>query len=228
MRSKQVAGEKAAEYVKSGMLVGLGTGSTAYFAIKKLGERMRQELKIQAVATSLATEKLAKEENIPLIALADVDSLDVTIDGADEFDPNLNLIKGGGGALFREKLIASLSDQLIIITDASKEVPVLGAFPLPIEIVIFGWEITMKRIQAMGAKATVRMKEGKPFLTDNGNYILDCEFGPIHDPADLHLRLIQLVGVVETGLFIGMTSMVIVGNEEGELKIFNAHNVNKT
>ncbi|MCL4152039.1 UNVERIFIED_CONTAM: hypothetical protein GTU68_043506 [Idotea baltica] len=206
------------------MCVGLGTGSTAYFAIKKLGERVQQGLKIQAVATSLATEKLAKEENIPLIPLSDVDSLDMTIDGADEFDPNLNLVKGGGGALFREKLIASLSNELIIITDARKEVPVLGAFPLPVEIVVFGWEITQRRIQKMGAKATVRMNGNEPFLTDNGNYILDCEFGPIHDPAELHISLIQLVGVVETGLFIGMTSMVIVGNEQGESKIFNAKN----
>ena len=221
MTSKQIAGEKAVEGVKSGMCVGLGTGSTAYFAIKKLGEKVRKGLDITAVATSLATEKLAQEEQIQMVPLAKIESIDITIDGADEFDPGLNLIKGGGGALFREKLIASLSKELVIIADPSKEVAVLGAFPLPLEIVPFGWEITQRRVAKLGGNPTLRSQNGSPYLTDNGNYILDCQFGTIPNPASLHQELIQMIGVVETGLFIDMTSHVVMGYENGEVKIFH-------
>ncbi len=212
---KRIVGEKAAEYVKDGMTVGLGTGSTVKWTILKLGEMVADGLRIRAVPTSVSTEILAKEHNIPLIDFSEVTELDLTIDGADEIDPYFNLIKGGGGALLREKLVAAASKQFIVVADETKLVEKLGNFPLPIEIVQFGWEITRNRIAKLGMKPTRRLKANEPFISDNGNLILDCRCGDIDNPADLHARIKSLVGVVETGLFIGMTETVIVAGAEG-------------
>jgi ribose 5-phosphate isomerase A len=221
MSPKEIAGRRAAEWAEPGMKIGLGTGSTAYFAVEALGERVRQGLNIQAVPTSRATEALARQRGIPLIPLSPGLTLDLTIDGADEIDPLLSLIKGGGGALFREKLVASITHELIIIADAGKMVPVLGQFPLPVEIVPFGWEITCARIEALGCNPVLRMAEGKPYLTDNQNYILDCHCGEIRDPAALHDRLKQLLGVVETGLFVNMASRAVIAHPDGHTEIRN-------
>ncbi|KLA06406.1 ribose 5-phosphate isomerase A [Bacillus cereus group sp. MYBK77-1] len=213
---KQLAGEYAANFVKDGMKVGLGTGSTAYWAIQKLGQRVKEGLSIQAVPTSKETEALAKQLNIPLILLNDVQRLDLTIDGADEIDSNLQLIKGGGGALLREKIVASSSKELIIIADESKFVTRLGTFPLPVEIIPFSWKQTERKIQSLGCQTTLRLKNNEIFITDNNNMIVDCIFpNHIATPSDLHKRLKMITGVVETGLFVNMTSKAIIGTKNG-------------
>ena len=218
MNPKQLAGEKSTEFIRSGMKIGLGTGSTAYFMVKKVGEMIRGGLDITATATSKATEELAQAEGIPLVGLAELDFLDLTIDGADEFTDDLQLIKGGGGALYREKVVASISKELIIITDPRKYVQKLGAFTLPVEVVPFGSEISQRRIEAMGGKVKIRKTEGEIFKTDNGNLIFDCDFGLIEDPKELDKQLKLLVGVVETGLFIDMATKVIMAQSDGTLK----------
>ncbi|MDA1601380.1 ribose-5-phosphate isomerase RpiA [Bacillus cereus] len=216
MNLKQLAGEYAADYVKDGMKVGLGTGSTVYWAIQKLGERVKEGLSFQAVPTSKETEALAQQLNIPLISLNDVQSLDLTIDGADEIDSNLQLIKGGGGALLREKIVASSSKELIIIVDESKVVTRLGTFPLPIEIIPFSWKQTERKIQSLGCQTTLRLKNNETFITDNNNVIIDCVFPHnISNPANIHTQLKMITGVVETGLFVNMTSKAIVGTKSG-------------
>ncbi|SCM95191.1 Ribose-5-phosphate isomerase A [Bacillus mycoides] len=221
MNLKQLAGEYAADFVKDGMKIGLGTGSTVYWTIQKLGQRVQEGLSIQAVPTSKETEVLAQQLNIPLISLNDIQTLDLTIDGADEIDSNLQLIKGGGGALLREKIVASSSKELIIIADESKIVTHLGAFPLPVEITPFSWKQTENKIQSLGCQTTLRLKNNETFITDNNNIIIDCVFpNHISNPANLHDQLKMITGVVETGLFINMTSKVIIGTENGikELK----------
>lgn len=219
MKAKQIAGEKAAEYVKDGMIIGLGTGSTAYWAVKKVGEMVREGLNIQAIPTSEETKKLAEDLDIPLTTLADVSYIDLTIDGADEVDSDLNLIKGGGGALVREKIVAHHSKRLIIIVDESKLVDKLGAFPLPVEVVHFGAVKTLNNLEKFGCEAKLRKKEGKLFNTDNHNYIIDCNFEVIENSQELNNQLNELPGVVETGLFVDMANKVIVGTNQGELKI---------
>ncbi|MDM5433669.1 ribose 5-phosphate isomerase A [Bacillus hominis] len=221
MNLKQLAGEYAADFVKDGMKIGLGTGSTVYWTIQKLGQRVQEGLSIQAVPTSKETEVLAKQLNIPLISLNDIQILDLTIDGADEIDSDLQLIKGGGGALLREKIVASSSKELIIIADESKIVTHLGAFPLPVEITPFSWKQTENKIQSLGCQTTLRLKNNETFITDNNNIIIDCVFpNHISNPANLRDQLKMITGVVETGLFINMTSKVIIGTENGikELK----------
>lgn len=219
MKAKQIAGEKAAEYVKDGMIVGLGTGSTAYWAVKKVGEMVADGLNIRAVPTSEETRSLAEDLNIPLVSLADVNYIDLTIDGADEVDSDLNLIKGGGGALVREKIVAHHSKKLIIIVDDSKLVDKLGAFPLPVEVVHFGADKTLINLEKFDCQPKFRKEEGELFNTDNHNYIIDCNFEVIENPKDLNNELNELPGVVETGLFVEMTDKVIIGNNQGELKI---------
>ncbi|WP_336772061.1 ribose-5-phosphate isomerase RpiA [Paenibacillus sp. MMO-58] len=219
MESKRIAAEKAVELVKDGMKVGLGTGSTAYWAIQAIGRRVKEEgLTIQAVATSVQSEQLAKELGIPMMPFADVDVLDLTIDGADEVDPALHLIKGGGGALLREKIVAAASKQLIIIVDESKDVKQLGKFPLPVEIVPFAFELTVKKLRKLGCEPKLRKKGEELYVTDNGNYIADCEFGAITDPEALHDDLNRIPGVVDNGLFIHMASLVIVGSADGSIR----------
>ncbi|HDR7356447.1 ribose 5-phosphate isomerase A [Bacillus cereus] len=213
---KQLAGEYAANFVKDGMKVGLGTGSTVYWTIQKLGERVKEGLSFQAVPTSKETEVLAKQLNISLISLNDVQSLDLTIDGADEIDANLQLIKGGGGALLREKIVATSSKELIIIADESKLVTHLGTFPLPVEIIPFSWKQTERKIQSLGCQTTLRLKNNETFITDNNNMIIDCIFPHnITNPANLHTQLKMITGVVETGLFVNMTSKAIIGTKNG-------------
>lgn len=213
-RNKQVVGKKAVKFIEDGMVVGLGTGSTVYYMLEALGERVEKGLKIKGIPTSIKTEEIAKEFKIPLQDQSQVTNIDLALDGADEVDPNFNLIKGGGGSLLREKIIGSRVKQLIILIDESKRVDTLGNFGLPIEVVPFCWELTKKDIEALGGKAILRKEKekGKVFVTDNGNYILDYDFGKIKDPKNLHERLKLITGVVETGLFYDMVSKVLIGS----------------
>lgn len=217
MEAKRLAAEKAVEYVKDGMVVGLGTGSTTYYAIQKLGLKIKQGLKIKAIATSQQSAILGQELGIELISFAEVDQIDVTIDGADEVNPQWHLIKGGGGALLREKIVAAASSQLIIVVDHTKVVDQLGKFPLPLEIVPFGYEMTLKLITNLGCQARLRTTNGEKFITDNGNYIVDCNFDQINEPNKLNTKLNLIPGVVENGLFIDCTTKVIVGYEDGSV-----------
>ncbi len=210
---KKAAGEKATEFINDGMTLGLGSGSTVYWLLKKLGELVEQGLDIKGIPSSKRTEGWANEFNIPLTDFSQVQTLDLAIDGADEIDPDFNLTKGGGGSLLREKLVNAAAEQLIIIADESKIVTQLGRFPLPVEVVPFGWEVTAQRIAELGTNPQLRKKEDTVFVTNNGNYILDCPFDSIPNPKDLHQQLKLLLGVVETGLFIGMTDTVIVAGE---------------
>lgn len=222
MNPKQVAGIWAANQVSSGMKVGLGTGSTAYFAIQRLGERLTEGLRITATATSVETENLAREWNIPLLSLAEIGRLDLTIDGADEISPQLSLIKGGGGALFREKMVHLQSSKVIIIADERKVVQTLGAFPLPIEVVPFGHEITKNKLEALELQPILRLNaDGQPYLTDNQNLIYDCHASVIEDPNGLDPAIKSITGVVETGLFLGIASMAVIGSESGDVRLLS-------
>jgi len=210
-QEKQLAGEASLRYVEDGQVVGLGTGSTAVFAIRGLGDRVRAGLKIRGIPTSVRSRDLATELGIPLTTFDDVQQIDVTIDGADEFDPQLNLIKGGGGALLREKIVASASKKLVIVTDASKQVATLGKFPLPVEVIKFAQALVAREIAALVAKVELRKDAaGQAYVTDEGNHILDCSFGQIVDPPALARRLSDMPGVVEHGLFVGMASVVMM------------------
>lgn len=226
-RAKYVAAKRAVEYVEDGMRVGLGTGSTAAWMVRCLGELVREDgLQITCVATSSRTAKLARDVGLKVSSLGDIKWLDLTIDGADEFDPNLNLIKGGGGALLQEKIVATASDQMIVITDASKEVEKLGAFPLPVEVIPFGWETTktlleetLINLDVMGRTGRLRAEDGKPFVTDEGNYIVDLNLRRIGNPRQVSLVLNQIPGVVENGLFIDICDVVIIGKSNGRVEV---------
>jgi ribose 5-phosphate isomerase A len=210
-QEKELAARASLQFVHDGDVVGLGTGSTAAYAIRFLGERVRSGLKIRGVSTSAQTQNLAASLGIPLTTLQEVEQIDVTIDGADEFDPELRLIKGGGGALLREKVIASATRQEIIIVDSSKQVSVLGKFPLPVEVIRFAEAIVSKKISALGAAVQLREDgAGKPFITDEGHQILDCHFGQIPDPTALAHTLSEMPGVVEHGLFINLADAVLL------------------
>lgn len=212
---KKAAGEKAAEYIQNGMTIGLGSGSTVYWTIQKLGELVSQGLEIKAIPSSTETGRLAKQAGIPLTTFSEVNELDLSIDGADEVDQKFNLIKGGGGALVREKFVDSFTKKFIVVVDESKIVSKLGSFPLPVEVVPFGWEVTTKTLADVGCTPVLRKKDGEIFRSDNGNYIVDCHFSRIDHPASLHNQLKQLLGVVETGLFIDMANVLIVGGNDG-------------
>jgi len=217
---KKVAAEKAVDQIKDGMIVGLGTGSTVKYAIKKLGVQVRNGLNIQIIPTSNATKKLAQQEQIPIISLNDDHEIDLTIDGADEVDSNLNVLKGGGGALTREKIVAFHSKRVIIVVDDSKVVKSLGInFPLPVEVVKFEWEATKRSLQGFGCEVKLRDIMDDPFITDNGNYILDCEFDRITEPEQLEHDINMIPGVVENGLFIGLVNQVIVGSSQGVMTL---------
>ena len=217
-KEKQAAAGAAAELVQSGNIVGLGSGSTATYAVKVLGERVRNGLKIIGIPTSQKTKQLAEQLGIPLATLDEHPQIDIDIDGADEIDPRLNLIKGGGGALLREKIIASASRRFIVVGDSSKQVVHLGKFPLPVEVVPFAQSLVSKRIAALGAQVSLR-GAGNPFVTDEGHHILDCTFGEIADPPALAEKLRAIPGVVEHGLFIGMVEMALVGKDGGVIQI---------
>ncbi|MCL6571173.1 MAG: ribose-5-phosphate isomerase RpiA [Bacillus sp. (in: Bacteria)] len=212
---KKAAGEKVIEYIQDGMVLGLGSGSTVYWTLKKLGELVEQGLNVKGIPSSKRTEGLAVEFKIPLTDFSKVQSLDLAFDGADEIDPYFNLTKGGGGSLVREKIVDAQAKKLIIVADQSKMVSQLGKFPLPVEILQFGWEVTAQKIADLGAKPVLREREGRVFISNNGNYILDCHFNIIPNPERLHQELKLLLGVVETGLFIGMTDTVIIGGTDG-------------
>lgn len=216
MNLKQIAGERAIEYVKDGMVVGLGTGSTTYFAIKRLGMMAAEGLSIIGIPTSAQTENIAKESGIQLSNLEEYPEIDVTIDGADEVDPNLDLIKGMGGALFREKIVASASEMEVIVVDPSKMVDILGTkSPLPVEAAKYGWKNCLEKLKGLGCDAKPRIKNASLFITDNGNYIIDCSFEKIDDPKELESEINNIPGVIENGLFLGLTDIVIMGTEDG-------------
>jgi len=212
-QEKELAARASLQFVRDGDVVGLGSGSTAAYAVRYLGKRVRAGMKIRGIATSVQTQNLAASVGIPLTTLEEVRRIDVTIDGADEFDPELRLIKGGGGALLHEKIVASASRQVIIITDSSKQVCVLGKVPLPVEVIRFAEAVVSKKISALGATVQLRKDTaGKPFITNEGNHILDCHFGQIPDPPALAHTLSEIPGVVEHGLFINLADLVLLGN----------------
>jgi ribose 5-phosphate isomerase A len=219
MDAKKLAAEKAAAYVEDGMIVGLGTGSTATWAIKALGEKVKAGLNIKAVASSIKSENLAKQYGIALVDFLELSFIDITIDGADEVDAQSNLIKGGGGALLREKILAYNSRQFIVTVDETKLVNTLGKFLLPVEIVPFAANFTLKNLQQLGCEANIRQNDGKDFFTDNSNVIADCQFKTIADPAVLNEQIQLIPGVVECGLFQrSLVNKIVVGYKDGTVK----------
>lgn len=211
-QEKQAAARAAVELVQSGQIVGLGSGSTASHAIRFLAERVHAGLKIVGIPTSQRTRRLAEQLEIPLTTLEDQSRIDIDIDGADEIDPQLNLIKGGGGAFLREKVIASVSRRFVVIADSEKQVQRLGKFPLPVEVIPFAQSVVTPQIEALGAQVKLRgYAYGNPYVTDEGHHVLDCTFGEIADPPALAENLRRIPGVVEHGLFIGMAELAIIG-----------------
>ncbi len=219
---KLAAARHALRFVEPKMRLGLGTGSTASLFVELLGEEVRGGLQVLCVPTSEATRALASRLNIPLTTLDETPLLDLTIDGADELDSELRLIKGGGGALLREKIVATASDRMIVIADASKRVEKLGSFPLPVEVARFGVTATRNMIEMLaadsGCHGDIKLRignDGDPFVTDGGNYIFDCAFGAIDDPESLDEALKFIPGVVENGLFLGIADIAIIGGPDG-------------
>ncbi|MCB1390838.1 MAG: ribose-5-phosphate isomerase RpiA [Rhodobacteraceae bacterium] len=226
-RAKYAAARRAVDLVEDGMKLGLGTGSTAAWMIRALAERVRTEgLRLTCAATSTRSAELAAGLGLRVVSLEAAGWLDLTIDGADEFDSDLTLIKGGGGALLMEKIVATASDRMVVVTDASKEVRTLGAFPLPVEVIPFGWQASRMLIEellnamdVMGTQASLRQNGERPFVTDQGNYILDLALGRIGNPRQLSLALNQVPGVVENGLFIDICDAVVIGFPDGRVEM---------
>ncbi len=216
MEWKRRAAEAAVDRVKDGMVLGLGTGSTVRYAIERLGRRVAEGWELAGVPTSRATAELARELQIPLTTLDEHPSLDLTIDGADEVDPRLDLIKGLGGALLREKIVAAASEAFLVVVDEGKVVEGLGErAPLPVEVLPFGARRTRSRLEALGCEPTLRRADEAPFRTDNGNYVIHCRFEGIADPRELAGRLKEIPGVIEHGLFLEMADAVFVGTAAG-------------
>lgn len=225
MNKKKQAAIKAAQLIKDNMIVGLGTGTTAYYLLEELGRKIKEEnLNITGVTTSNQTKKIALDFKIPIRDLNKVNNIDITIDGADEFDPQFNGIKGGGGALLYEKIVATYSTKYVWIVDNTKQVKQLGAFPLPIEVIPYGYEKLIQVLQTKKYNPRLRLENDHPFITDSGNYIIDCNLNSINHPQKLALELNNLVGVVEHGLFLNMVDQIIIGCEN-DLKILE--NTNK-
>ncbi|MGI3210462.1 ribose-5-phosphate isomerase RpiA [Roseovarius tibetensis] len=224
--AKYVAAKRSVDFVEDGMRVGLGTGSTADCMVRALGELVREDgLRIRGVPTSTRTAGLAREMGIEVITLDEARWLDLTIDGADEVDGNLDLIKGGGGALLHEKIVAAASDRMVVIADVGKEVGTLGAFPLPIEVIPFGWQTTKAQVEellvnmdVLGREATLRMTAGQPFVTDEGNHVIDLHLSRIGNAHQLAMALNQTPGVVENGLFLDICDVVILGHGDGRVE----------
>ncbi|MBI5673162.1 MAG: ribose-5-phosphate isomerase RpiA [Nitrospirae bacterium] len=214
---KKAAALKAIEFVRDGMVVGLGTGSTAKHLLVALGEQVKAGMKLRGVPTSQETAVLAKQAGIPLIDAENRWEIDVAIDGADQVDPHFNLIKGGGGALLKEKIVAASAKQFIVMVDHTKQVPVLGgSFPLPIEVIPFGWGSTAREIEALTkSRVVLRERNGAPFRTEAGNLIVDVHIDRISQPGELETALNLIPGVVETGLFVGRTDVLIIGTPQG-------------
>ena len=214
---KKIAGVSACDYVQDGMIIGLGTGSTVRYTILEIGRKIREEkLDIIGVPTSLQTKKLAESHHIPLIKIDEIRTVDLTIDGTDEFDDSFNLIKGGGGALTREKIVAKASKSMVVVADSTKYVKTLGSFPLPIEVVLEKWTDVEKKISNF-CPNEIKLRGGKnnPFITDNGGVILDAHFGPtIIKPTELEERIVRINGVVEVGLFVGMCDGIVMASNE--------------
>ena len=216
---KQLSAEAACDYVKDGMIVGLGTGTTAEFAVRKIGKLVREGLSIRGIPTSNRTKELAEAEGIPLIDFSESMFIDLTIDGADEIDGNLNMIKGGGAALLQEKIVASVSRAEIIVVNRTKLVDQLGVFPLPVEVIPFGWQVVFNQLESLNGNPDLRLNKGKPLVTDQGNYIIDCHFRKIKNPKLLEHQLNMIPGVVENGLFINLcTKMIIADGEQLTVK----------
>lgn len=207
---KEAAARASLRFIKDGQVVGLGTGSTAAYFIKLLAEQVKNGLRVRGIPTSDRSQQLAMNLGIPLTSLDECQEIAVTVDGADEVDSQLRLIKGGGGALLREKIVASATRQMVVVADASKRVQTLGQFPLPVEVIKFAQALVAKRISALGAQVSLRQNgDGSPYLTDENNHILDCRFGEIRDPDGLARELSEMPGVVEHGLFIGMAKVAL-------------------
>ena len=215
--AKMLAAQRAVEFVEEGMNVGLGTGSTATLFIKELGKRVQAGLQIRAIATSDASRELAQQLGIPITTFAETPVLDVNVDGADEVGPGLSLIKGGGGAHLREKIVASAAKRFIVVADSTKVVAQLGRFPLPVEVIQLALPLVQRRLQALGLKPTLRpARQGEgPWITDEGNVILDCHCGAIPDPETTAAQIREIVGVVEHGLFLNMATLALVAGENG-------------
>jgi ribose 5-phosphate isomerase A len=221
MNKKQIAAKAAAKYIKDGMVLGLGTGSTVYFLLEEVSELIKAGMNFKCVATSLATEEIAKKLNIPIYDINDVTSIDLAIDGVDEIDGDFNAIKGGGGALFREKIVAKVAKEVIWIMDDSKVVDKLGSFPLPIEVLPFGVYHVITKLEKIGMKATLRIRDGKIFVSDNNNYILDLHLEKPLDVYELILKLKKIIGVIEIGLFPNYCDRIVVGTYEGSQVLEN-------
>ena len=217
-RGKRAAAARALEQVREGMTIGLGTGSTAAHFVELRGERVHAGLGVRAIPTSSRTREQAARLGIKLVSFAETSRIDLTVDGADEVDAQLRLVKGGGGALLHEKIVAAASDRFVVIADAQKEVAVLGTtMPLPVEVIPFGWQVVYRKLEPLGAHPVLRMsRAGQPFLTDEGNHILDCHFGAIVEPERIAAAIAGLPGVVEHGLFLGMADEVIFGDPSGD------------
>ncbi|MBA3614100.1 MAG: ribose-5-phosphate isomerase RpiA [Nitrospirales bacterium] len=217
-QQKAQAAQKALDFIHDGQILGLGTGSTVHHFLTALGQRVQQGLRVRGVPTSQATAVHARQLGIPLLNNEEPWDIDVAVDGADQVDPLLNLIKGGGGALLREKIVAKAARQFIVIVDQAKQVARLGLpFPLPVEIVPFGWRTTQRHLENLGWPSPLRYRAGQPFLTDNGNYVADLHIPEITDPSALESSLSQIPGVVECGLFLMMTSLLITGTNSGPM-----------
>ena len=227
--AKFVAAKRSVDFIEDRMRVGLGTGSTAAWMVRALGERVREEgLSIVGVPTSRRTAELAAQVGIQVVSLDEARWLDITIDGTDEFDSDLNLIKGGGGAHLQEKIVATASDTMVVIADPSKRVEHLGAFPLPVEVIPFGWQTTKALLEealdatdVLGTTGTLRMNGAAPFVTDEGNHIIDLHLQRIGDARKLSLMLNQIPGVVENGLFIDICDRVVIGHQDGRVEVID-------
>ena len=221
MNLKEVVGKEAVKYVEDGMIVGLGTGSTVFYFVHALADRVKEGLNIQMVSTSIQTVELAKSLGLNIKELEEIDHIDLAVDGVDEIDKNFNAIKGGGAALFREKIVADIAREVIWIYDESKDVEKLGKFNLPVEILPFGYSHTVRKLTEAGLNPVIRKKDGEILITDNHNYIADLHLGYGFDIEEVKQKLANIVGVVEHGLFLNMCKLCIKGTPEGAVIINN-------
>lgn len=219
MTTKKIAGEKATEYIKDGMVIGLGTGSTSYYMIEKVGELVKSGMKLKAVATSKESEEHALRLHIPIYDINDVTTIDLAIDGVDEIDKQFNAIKGGGGALFREKIVALHAKEVIWILDESKLVKTIGNFPLPVEILPYGYRYVLEQLEKASYLPRIRKKDKELFLTDNGNYIVDLQLKAPLNTSDIKENVMNITGVLETGLFMNMCSRIVMGMNDHTVKV---------